>query len=187
LNTGVSFSRHKKNINYGVLDNNTTETYSKFRADFTHPLGKVDINTGAEYEYNEQSFSGTVPIYNYNLSLSAPSLFVSSKKISGRAGAYIESQLKFSKNFFTIAGVRADYHTLSKKTAVDPRLSFGYKIFKDNVVRASVGLYHQYPSLEYYAQNFSNSLKPEEAIHYILGYEINKMDGLFLFRGKVII
>ena len=94
----------------------------------------------------------------------------------------MESQLKFSRNFFTIAGVRADYHTLSKKTAVDPRLSFGYKIFKDNVVRASVGLYHQYPSLEYYAQNFSNSLKPEEAIHYILGYEINKMDGLFLFR-----
>jgi hypothetical protein len=182
LNTGVSFSRHKKHINYGVLDNNTTETYSKFRADFTHPIGKVDLNAGAEYEYNEQSFSGTVPIYPYNLNLSAQSIAISSKKITGRVGAYIESQLKFSRNFFTIAGVRADYHTLSKKTAVDPRLSFGYKIFKDNVVRASVGLYHQYPSLEYYAQNFSNSLKPEEAVHYILGYEINKMDGLFLFR-----
>ncbi len=106
LNTGVSFSRHKKHINYGVLDNNTTETYSKFRADFTHPMGKVDINTGAEYEYNENMFSGTVPQYLYNLSMNAPSIAISSKKITGRVGAYLESQLKFSRNFFTIVWCR---------------------------------------------------------------------------------
>ena len=140
------------------------------------------MNAGAEYEYDESSFSGTVPLYPYNIALTAPSLYVSSKKNSGRFGAYTETKFKITKNFFTIGGVRTDYHTLSKKASFDPRLSVGYRIFADNVVRASVGLYHQYPSLQYYAQTVDNNLKPEQAAHYILGYEINKMDGLFLFR-----
>jgi len=45
-----------------------------------------------------------------------------------------------------------------------------------------VGLYHQYPSLQYYSRSIDNNLKPEQAAHYILGYEIDKMNGLFLFR-----
>jgi hypothetical protein len=43
-------------------------------------------------------------------------------------------------------------------------------------------LYHQFPRLEYYAQTVDFNLKPEQAIHYILGYELNKSEGLFLFR-----
>ena len=183
LDMGVSYSRYRKNYSYGVLDNENTDTYSKFRADFSEPLsGKVSLNAGAEYEYDESGFSGTVPLYSYNLALTAPSLYVSSKKLSERLGAYLESQYKITKDFFTVGGVRTDYHTLSKKASFDPRLSFGYRIFDDNVVRASVGLYHQYPSLQYYAQSVDNNLKPEQAAHYILGYEINKMDGLFLLR-----
>lgn len=183
LDMGISYSRHRKDYSYGVLNNTSIETYSKFRADFSHPVsGKVDLNTGAEYEYNETEFSGTVPLYSYNLGMTAPSINISSKKISGRLGAYIESQFKITKKFFTIAGIRTDYHTLSKKAGFDPRFSVGYKVFDDNVLRASVGLYHQYPALQYYAQRENNNLKPEQAAHYILGYEINKMDGLFLFR-----
>ena len=183
LNMGISYSRHKKDYSYGVLNNTSIDTYSKFRADFSNPLSsKIDLNTGAEYEYDENEFSGTVPLYPYNVRLTAPSFYIASRKISGRLGAYIESQFKFTKKFFTIAGVRTDYHTLSKKESFDPRLSVGYKIFDDNVLRASVGIYHQYPALQYYAQSVNNNLKPEQAAHYILGYEINKMDGLFLFR-----
>ncbi len=182
LNAGISYSRHKKDFQYGVLDNSVIDSYSKFRIDLSRQFGKVNINTGAEYEYNEYDFSGIVPIYPYNLKKDALSIDVLSKKISGRAGAYLEAQYRITKKFFTIGGVRADYHTLSKKAVVDPRLSFGYKIFKDNVIRASVGLYHQYPSLQYYSQSANNNLKPEQAAHYILGYEIDKMNGLFLFR-----
>jgi hypothetical protein len=182
LNAGISYSRHKKNFSYGILDNSITDTYSKFRADFSHNFGKVEINSGAEYEYNQSDFSGSVPVFQYNLGLNAPSLFISSKKISGRAGVYAESQYRISQKFFTITGIRSDYHTLSRQVSFDPRISFGYRIFKDNTIRAAGGLYHQYPSLQYYAQSTNNKLKPEQAVHYILGYEINKMDGLFLFR-----
>ncbi len=182
LNAGISYSRHKKDFDYGVLNNSLAETYSKFRIDLSREYGKVNISTGGEYEYSGSDFNGTVPVYFYNLKKDAPAFDIHSDKNSGRIGGYLEAQYKITRDFFAIGGLRADYHTLSKNTVVDPRLSIGYKPFEDNVIRASVGLYHQYPSLEYYAQSLNNSLKPEQAVHYIVGYEIDKMNGLFLFR-----
>jgi hypothetical protein len=183
FNAGLSYSKHIDNTEYGVLNTKNTEIYSKFRTDFTYQLSrKININTGAEYEYNENLFDGTVPLYSYNLRTNASSIKILSKKISGRVGGYLESQVKLTKRFFVIGGLRSDYHTLSKKSVLDPRLSLGYKFAKDNIVRGAVGIYHQFPSLEYYAQSNNNELKPEKAIHYILGYELDKMNGLLLFR-----
>lgn len=183
LNAGISYSDHRDELVYGITNTNSKEIYSKVRADINYHLSKkIYLNTGAEYEYNETRFNGTVPMLPYYLALNAPSLDINSKIISGRVGGYLESQFKFTKRFFTIAGVRADYHTLSKKYNVDPRISFGFKFAKDYVVRGAVGIYHQFPSLEYYAQTKDYNLKPEEAVHYILGYELDKMNGLFLFR-----
>jgi len=130
LNAGVSYSRHKKDFNYGVLDNSITDTYSKFRIDLSKQYDKLNIGTGAEYEYDEADFSGTVPLYSYNLRKDAPSMSVLSKKISGRVGGYLEAQYKITKNFFTIGGVRADYHTLSKKTVIDPDYLLAIKFLK---------------------------------------------------------
>lgn len=183
LGIGISYSRHRDDTQYGVLNTNAVDSYAKLRADYSHQLSsKIDLNTGAEFEYNEGKFSGSIPLLSYNVNPSAPSMYIDSKNHTGRIGSYIESQIKFTKEFFTIIGVRGDYHTLSKTFNVDPRLSWGYNFMKDNSIRGAIGLYHQYPSLEYYSQSTNNSLKQEEAIHYILGYEINKMDGLFLFR-----
>lgn len=183
LSAGLSFSRHNRDFNYGVTSNSIQDIYSKFRLDITHQVSsKIEINTGAEYEYNASKFSGILPVYSYNLQTNAPSFSISSDSKSKRIGGYVESQVKWTKKFFTVAGVRTDYHTLSKKFNVDPRLSLGYKVAKDHIVRATVGLYHQYPDLQYYAQTSSYDLKPQEAAHYILGYEFNKNEGVFLFR-----
>jgi outer membrane receptor for ferrienterochelin and colicin len=183
INSGVSYNRYERDISYGVLDNKIRNTYSKFRTDITHSLtNKIDLNIGAEYEYNEDSFSGTVPENSYNLRPGAPSFNIDAKTKTGRVGIYAEAQLKLSKKLFLIPGIRSDYHTLSKKFGFDPRLSFGYNIAKDNVLRAAVGIYHQYPALQYYSQSQDYGLKPHQAVHYILGYELNKMDGLLLFR-----
>jgi hypothetical protein len=180
---GLSYDHHIDDINYGILDNEVKSIYSKLRMDFTHQLSKkVDINTGAEYEYDEDSFVGTVPLLPYDLSLTAPSLYFNSKNHNGRIGGYVEAQLKPFKSFFAVTGLRTDYHTLSKKQIFDPRLSLGWKFAKGMVVRGAVGIYHQFPRLEFYAQAPNYDLKPEEATHYILGYEIDKMEGLFLFR-----
>lgn len=60
---GVSYSHHTDDVGYGIL--NTTaiskQLYSKYRLDVTHRLSKkIDLNTGGEYEYNENKFDGTV-------------------------------------------------------------------------------------------------------------------------------
>lgn len=180
---GLSYSNHKDDVIYGILNTLAKQKYAKYRLDVTHQLAKkVDINTGAEYEYNEDTFSGKVPQYSYDLSLDAPAFDVSNREHTGRLGAYVEAQIKPVKTFFLIPGVRLDNHTLSKKTVIDPRLSIGWKFAKDMVLRGAVGIYHQFPKLEYYAQSNSYDLKPEQAAHYILGYEFNKMEGVFLFR-----
>jgi hypothetical protein len=183
LSIGLSFSDHKDNILYGILNTETKGIYSKFRADLTHRLSKkITVNSGGEYQYDEDKFMGTVPEQSYNLRLNAPSLYLNAKNHTGRVGAYIETELKPAKTFFTVAGLRADYHTLSQKTVLNPRISLGWKFAKDMVVRSAAGLYNQYPALEYYAQAYNYNLKPEQAIHYILGYEFNKNEGVFLFR-----
>lgn len=183
MNTGLSYSNHKKNITYGILNTSGNDIYAKYRLDITNRLSKkININTGTEYQYDETRFNGKVPRYSYNLRPDAASINVNSKIKTGRVGGYLEAQLKLSKTFFVIPGIRGDYHTLSKEFSFDPRFSLGYKFAKDNVLRASVGVYHQYPDLQFYSQSSNNNLKPQQAIHYILGYELNKMDGLLLFR-----
>ncbi|MBL8018016.1 MAG: TonB-dependent receptor [Ignavibacteria bacterium] len=180
---GVSYSHHTDDVGYGILNTISKQLYSKYRLDVTHQLSKkIDINTGGEYEYNEDKFNGTVPQYSYNIGNNAPRFDVNSYTHTGRVGGYLEAQIKPFKRFFTIAGVRTDYHTLSKKSVVDPRLSLGWKFAKDMILRGAVGLYHQFPRLEYYAQSDNFNLKPEQAAHYILGYEFNKSEGLFVFR-----
>lgn len=183
MSMGLSYSNHKDDILYGILDTKTNQMYSKYRLDFTYQLSKkVDINTGGEYEYNEDKFEGRVPELSYNIRTDAPYFDLNNLSHTGRVGGYVEAQIKPFKSFFTIAGLRTDYHTLSKKTVADPRLSLGWKFAKDNIVRGAIGIYHQFPKLEYYAQSENFNLKPEEATHYILGYEYNLNEGLFLFR-----
>ncbi|MEO8210884.1 MAG: TonB-dependent receptor [bacterium] len=182
LNAGVSFSLYRKTDEYGILNTLSKSYYSKGRVDFTKNVtSKVDLNAGVEYEYNGYDINGTVPILPYNLQLDAPSLSLDTNENSGRAGAYVEAQLRLSKKFFVIPGIRTDYYSLSTGLSVDPRISFGYQLARYNSVRGAYGLYHQYPNVEYYFRANNNDLKPEQATHYILGYEFNK-DGNYIFR-----
>ncbi|MBK8552982.1 MAG: TonB-dependent receptor [Ignavibacteria bacterium] len=84
-------------------------------------------------------------------------------------------------NKFIIPGVRSDYQTLSEKVSFDPRFSFGFLLAKNQTIRGAIGIYHQYPRLNDYFSADNNNLKPEEAVHYILGYEFNK-EGNIVFR-----
>lgn len=182
INAGVSFSSYKHQNNFGVLNSDETSIYSKGRVEFTKQISsKVDINTGAEYEYNSYKLNGAFPQYSYDISVNAPAFNLDTNNNTGRVGAYVEAQLRFGDRFFMIPGVRADYHTLSGHSGIDPRLSFGYQLSRDNAIRGALGVYHQYPRLENYFRAEDNDLKPSDANHYILGYEFNK-DNNYIFR-----
>ena len=182
LNASASFSLYDRKNEYGILDTRSKDIYSKGRVDFTKNMtSKIDINTGAEYEYSGYEINGKVPTYSYNLSLSAPSFQIDTLAHTGRIGAYAEAQIKLSNKVFVITGARTDYHTLSGKMSFDPRLSFGYLPNNFHSIRGAVGLYHQYPKLDNYFRASENELNPEDAMHYILGYEFNK-EGNIIFR-----
>lgn len=182
LNAGISFSKYDKDYKYGVLNSNDKTTYAKGRADITRQFSNmVELNTGIEYEYDGYDVNGIFPQYEYNIRTDAPSLSIDTVQSTGRVGIYAETQIKPDERFFIIPGVRSDYHTLSGKVSFDPRLSFGYRIAENNVVRGAFGFYHQYPGLEDYLRSADNDLDAQNAIHYILGYEFNK-ENKFIFR-----
>jgi len=182
LSVSGSFSLYKKDIQFGVLNTNEKDYYSKGRADFTVQVNrKVDINTGAEYEYNGYDINGLAPKYTYNIRPDAESFELDTAINSGRIGVYAESQIRITKKFFLIPGIRTDYYSISNETGIDPRISFGYLFSKYNSVRGAYGVYHQNPKLDDFFRAQDSKLKPERAIHYILGYEFNK-DGNYIFR-----
>lgn len=181
INAGVSFSTYERNTDYGLLDTRTKEIYSKGRVDFTKNVtSKIDINTGIEYEYNGYDIGGIIPVFSYNLKPTGPSFNIDTEENTGRAGAYIESQIKLSKRIFIIPGIRSDYQTLSGNISLDPRISFGYQPARNNSIRGAVGLYHQNPKLDYFLRTPDKDLKPESAMHYILGYEYNNDNKIIL-------
>ncbi len=182
LSVSGSFSLYKKDIQFGVLNTNEKDYYSKGRADFTVQVNrKVDINTGAEYEHNGYDINGLAPKYTYNIRPDAESFELDTAINSGRIGVYAESQIRITKKFFLIPGIRTDYYSISNETGIDPRISFGYLFSKYNSVRGAYGVYHQNPKLDDFFRAQDSKLKPERAIHYILGYEFNK-DGNYIFR-----
>jgi len=182
LNVSVSTSLFNRKFDYGIFDYDNDDIYAKFRSDFSMPVTtKVDIGTGVEYEYSGYNSDGTYPMYFYNIALSAPKFSYSFKNNTGRFGAYAETKIRPNDNFYIVAGVRGDYHTLSKNSNFDPRLSVVYRVSKYSFLKGATGIYHQYASLSDYALSIGNNLKPQQAIHYILGYEYNR-DNDFIFR-----
>jgi vitamin B12 transporter len=170
----TSYSRYNSDIGFGVLNNNNISSYGKIRADYTTPINStIDLKTGAEYEYNEYKADGIAPRFSYNIRPGAPTESYSSALHSGRIGGYMETKLKMIENIYAITGIRSDYNTLSQKFSVDPRLSLVYRLSENSYIKGATGIYHQYTSLGNNINGNNNDLGPEEAIHYILGYEYN--------------
>jgi outer membrane receptor for ferrienterochelin and colicin len=141
----------------------------------------VDFGAGLEYEYNGYDVDGTFPLYTYFLSLNAPSIKLNANKNNGRVGSYVEGKYKPSSDFLLVAGIRNDYYTLSSKDVTDPRLSVVYRLTKNSFIKGATGIYHQNPALQYFVQGNTTDIKPEQAIHYILGYEYNR-DNDYILR-----
>ena len=178
----TSYSRYNSDVGFGVLNNSDITTYGKVRADYSAPLnGDIDLKTGLEYEYNEYSANGIAPRYSYNIRPDAPNIDYSSALHSGRIGGYGELKLKLLQDFYAITGLRSDYNTLSEKVNFDPRLSMVYRLSDKDYIKGATGIYHQYTSLGNNINGNNSNLGPEEAIHYILGYEYND-DGDYIIR-----
>ena len=82
---------------------------------------------------------------------------------------FTESDLFASNKFVTRLGARAEYNSLNKTYALDPRISLAYKTGEDGQVSLAYGIFRQSAKNEYV--KFKNDLASEHASHYILNYQ----------------
>jgi hypothetical protein len=101
-----------------------------------------------------------------------------------RAGAYGEVARAFGRLMPTV-GVRSDYFSTAHVARVDPRASVAIDLGAAGRLRAAWGIYHQAPSPAYFEQvRGASELKPMTAVHYVIGYEMGRLDGAAFFRAE---
>ena len=85
--------------------------------------------------------------------------------------AFTNLQFKFFKKLIANAGLRYDYTGFSETGKISPRFSFSYKINDKSSINGSTGIFYQDPLFIQVADNNTIKLKPEKAIHYIVGFK----------------
>lgn len=97
-----------------------------------------------------------------------------------RYNAYVQDRIAIGDRVFIQPGLRLDvYPTLLKRVALSPRLNISVKLDDLSTLRAAYGRFTQSPGMEkqdmrnrfVFSETTLAGLVPEEAIHYVLGYD----------------
>ncbi len=168
---GMSYTFAKTTVN--VIDSSIDDTENsihgklKFKRHFGN---RFKLYFGAEYfatnfdeSYSDQFNSPDSYGYNNNI-----------------ASAFTEADIIFSKKLALKAGLRAEYSELFQQTTFAPRVSFAYKTGKNSQVSLAYGNFYQNPNSD--ILKFSQDLKAQNTLHYILNYQYN-IDGK-IFRAE---
>ncbi len=93
---------------------------------------------------------------------------------------YVQNRFAIGERLHVLPGLRLDYYGLIDRIVVSPRLQFSYALGPLTTIRSSWGAYYQSPGYEKLVDqrqffDFTggnlNGLRPEKAIHYILGID----------------
>ena len=174
--TSLSLNQFKSDMALGILDLSQWDTTYKLRTDHEVRLNrKMHWNFGAEVEYTVNRFEGVVPVYDLLLDPNAEFHEIDAKFGARRTGFYAESIYNLGRNLALNIGLRGDHHNLAEKLVWDPRASLMYSLSKNNSVRASWGVFHQFATPFQYAPGPGNpNLEAMKAQHVILGYDYQK-------------
>ena len=158
---GVSstFQNNKTGLNEDNID--TREINIETRFTVLHDIADaVNINWGVNETYNN---------YNQNYIEFLGESFQTNFD-DHLIGGFVESEIKFSKNFAIRPGVRSEYSTIINKWNIAPRFAIAIKTGDAGQLSAAWGLYHQTPQTDYLKLN--TNLDFEKAYHYILSYQV---------------
>jgi len=102
------------------------------------------------------------------------------EKNYNRYRAYVQDNFRITPRLTFQPSLRYDYYNILLKGYLAPRLSMSYAVDDLTTVRAVWGLYYQSPGYEKFrdqgvlydlADQYTNQLNAERAIHYVLGIE----------------
>jgi hypothetical protein len=160
LRGGLSYTFIKNDI--GIADANVNELekglHGKVVLDGSLS-DQIELKSGVEvitrdYSQELETQSGSSQQVSFNETITA---------------LFTESDLYASNKFVTRVGARAEYNSLNKTYALDPRISLAYKTGENGQVSLAYGTFRQSVKNEYL--KFNNDLKSERASHYILNYQ----------------
>ncbi|MGC8595576.1 MAG: TonB-dependent receptor [Candidatus Kryptoniota bacterium] len=182
MQTSISASNYEDKWLLGLLNLKKVDGIRKIRSDIEDgEWSKLKVSFGGEIENRNESFTGAVPSFQYDIRPGSESKLIDEKLSITRFGAYIEIEVRdvaSISNFFAIAGLRGDYIDKIKTSWFDPRFTVGYRLGSASTLRFSLGLFHQYQDLRLYSSTDGNPhLLPMKAVHYVLGYDYTPSEG----------
>ena len=126
--TGVALNTDRENIRPGDDELFTTKKNGQVKFTFTNTSGKnLTTKIGTEYMF-----------YDYRQDIRMDENFQLAFS-NNQYSAFIESELKATRHIALKAGLRAEHHSLIKKTNAVPRLSAAVKTGKFSQLSAAYG------------------------------------------------
>ncbi len=169
---GVSGTAQNNNIGLGDDKLETGELNFETRFTVIHDVSDgIKITWGVNDTYNR---------FNENYILKAGNVY-NTAFTDNLMGAFVESEIKFTKNMAIRPGLRAEYTSVIDKFVVAPRFAVALKTGKESQLSAAWGMYQQTPQSDYL--KISTNLDFEKAIHYILSYQFGDVSKR-LFRAE---
>ncbi|HNR15764.1 MAG TPA: carboxypeptidase-like regulatory domain-containing protein [Chitinophagaceae bacterium] len=189
LQTGISYTNNKDNINSGMQDANKSDVilgglesktfgiilkgnYFNAKAVLEKKLkGLSAIRFGSEYNYTNDESEYTA----YNGQKYPGKLKENIKSLFAEADVYATNDLAIK------GGLRMEHSSSLRKTNLAPRFSIAYKIGKGSQASVAYGIFYQNPERRYLPS--PNELTYMKATHYILQYQ--KVLNQQSFRAEV--
>ncbi len=169
-----------------TFDQNLESASSSFRPKFEWYLEDHTIISGLELMESANTVRFDISTEDPRIDIPEDLLHFSEKQDFTKTGAYLQDIWEIFPDFEIKAGLRWDHSTLSDISRTSPRLSLRWAPGNAWRVRAAWGFYYQFPSYEtlqgdgYFLdlrEIKDGNLKPERAIHYLVGSTYESKSG----------
>ncbi|WP_299334028.1 TonB-dependent receptor [uncultured Psychroserpens sp.] len=171
MKTGLSYTIGKTDV--GIIgDDISADEYSthiklklkkRFNSSFKLSFGAEHFSTNFDETFSTEGFNTSYGFDNNNF------------------GAFVESDIIFSRNLALKAGLRADNYALSNEFKIAPRLSLAYKTSKNGQLSLAYGDFYQNANAN--ILKFSPDIQTQNTKHYIMNYQY--VNNGRLFRAEV--
>ena len=169
IKTGVSITFDHPDITYGWQHIKNKEANVEVKMMLIHALGDgVKLRYGVSHTLND---------YTQTYRAHPDSIEYKPGFRDFLTGIFAETQMQLSKGLALSTGLRYEYSSLLQRSSLAPRLGIAMATGKRSQLSASYGHFYQNPHPD--ELKFTSNLTFESARHYILGYQVGRVDERF--------
>lgn len=133
---------------------------------------RFNLEYGVDYVLQNDELEETLPEFNFL-----------EEEILNRSitGLFTEGNYYFSKKLAAKVGLRSEYHSLTKKLTLSPRITLAQKVSKNGQLSLGFGQFQQEARADYLFHE--RSLGQERATHYLANYNFKNDKHIFRLEG----